>query len=115
MLFCLETVVEIQSKGPLSAVKICLKCIGAGHPLCHSDTKGRGQSSTDMQGEDNEKRGGRRQGASANAWRDHDTGSNSQSGGTLGIHGKGEEWLYRHDTCLVDTNKGDNYLIISLC
>ena len=47
-------VVEIQSKGPLSAVK---KCIGVGHPLCHS--KGRG--------EDNKKRGGSGQGVAANA------------------------------------------------
>ena len=32
-----------------------------------------------MQGEDNKNRGGRRQGAAANAWGDHDTGSKSQS------------------------------------
>ena len=46
-----------------------------------------------MQGEDNKKRGGRRQGAAANAWGDNDTGSKSQSSGSLGNGGKGEEWL----------------------
>ena len=36
-----------------------------------------------MQGEDNKKERGRGQEAAANAWRDHDTGSQSQSGGNL--------------------------------
>ena len=49
-----------------------------------------------MQSEDNKKRGGRGQGAAANAWGDHDTGSKSQSGVNLGNSGKGADWLYRH-------------------
>ena len=52
--------------------------------------------SIDIQGEDNKKRGGSGQGAAANAWKDHHTGSKSQSGSNLGNDGKGKEWLYRH-------------------
>ena len=51
-------IVEIQSKGPLSAFKKCLKCIGVGRPLCHNiDTKVRGEQSIDIQGEGSKKRG----------------------------------------------------------
>ena len=52
--------------------------------LCHINTRGKGWQSIDMQGENNKKRWGRRQGAAANAWGDHDTGSESQSGSNLG-------------------------------
>ena len=56
------------------------------------------------------KRRGRGQGMAANAWGDYDT--KSQSGGNLGNDGKGDEWLYKH--VVVDKNKGDNYVTISL-
>ena len=70
--------VEIQSKGPLSAVKKYLKYIEVGHRLCHSIyTKGRTEQSTDIQGKDDKMRGGSGQGTAANAWGDHDTGSKS--------------------------------------
>ena len=59
-------------------------------------TTGRGEQSIDIQGEDNKKRGKSWQGAAANAWGDHDTGSKSQSGGNLGKGGKDKELLYRH-------------------
>ena len=62
----------------------------------HPGTKGRGELSIAIHGEDNEKRGRSRQGAATNAWEDHDTGSNSQSSSNLGNAGKGKEWLYRH-------------------
>ena len=54
------------------------------------------------------KRGERWQGAAGNAWRDHDTGSKSQSCGNLG----NDEGCFI-DTWLVDKNKGDNYKVIS--
>ena len=42
--------------------------------LCHIiTTRGRGEQSIDMQGEDNKKRVGRGQGAAANTWGDHDS------------------------------------------
>ena len=47
-----------------------------------------------MQQEENKKRGGRGQGAAANAWGDHDTGLKSQSGNNLVNGEKGKEWLY---------------------
>ena len=51
--------------------------------FCHSNIRGRGEQSIDVQREDNKKRGGRGQGAADNAWGDHDTGSKSQSGGNF--------------------------------
>ena len=43
----------------------------------------------------------------------HDTRSKSQNGSNLGNGGKGEEWLYTiTDRCLVDKNKGDNYVLL---
>ena len=72
----------------------------------------RGEQSNDMQGEDNTRRGGRGQGAAANAWGDHDTGSMDQSGGNLGNGGKVKSGFL--NTWLGDKNKGDNYVVISL-
>ena len=86
-------------------LEVCI--IGVGHPLCHS----RGEKSICIQGEDNKKRGGSRQGPAANTWGDHDTGSKSQSGGNLVNDGKGKECI---DMWSVDKNKGDNYVVISL-
>ena len=59
-------------------------------------TKGRGEQSIDIHGEDNKKRGSSEQGAAANAWGNHDTVSRYKSGGNLGNDGKGKEWPYRH-------------------
>ena len=56
--------------------------------LCYSNTRGRGE-----QGEDNKKRGERRQGAATNAWEDHDTGSKSQSGSNFCDGGFIDMWL----------------------
>ena len=65
-----------------------------------------------MQGEDYKKNIGNGQRAAANAWGDHDTRSKSQSCGNLGNGGKGKQWLYTR--WLVDKNKEDNYVVISL-
>ena len=62
----------------------------------HPGTKGRGELSIAIQGEDNKKRGRSGQEAATNAWEDHDTGSKSQSSSNLGNGGKDKEWLYRH-------------------
>ena len=56
--------------------------LGTHYAVVYTGTKGRGEQSIDIQGEDNKKRGGRGQGAAAHAWGDHDTGPKSQSGGT---------------------------------
>ena len=56
----------------------------------------RGEQSIDIYREKIIKREGSGQGAAANAWGYHETGSKSQRGGNLGSGGKGKEWLYRH-------------------
>ena len=84
--------VEIQSKGSLSAVKKCLKCIGVGLHYAIVYTKGRGEQSIDMQGENNKKRGERRQEV---AFGDNDTGSKSQSSSNLGNVGNVKERIHR--------------------
>ena len=57
-------------------------------------TKGRGEQSIDIQGEDN-KKSGEGEGSGSKCMGDHDTGSKSQSGGNLANGEKGKEWLYR--------------------
>ena len=52
------------------------------------------------------------QGETASAWGDQDAGSKSQSEGNLGNGGKGESSFI--DLWLVDKNKGDNYVVISI-
>ena len=86
--------VEIQSKGPLSAVKKCLKYIGVGSHYAIVQciyTKGMGEQSIDIQGLHNKKRGGSEQGVAANAQGDHDIGPKSQSDSNLDNGGKGKE------------------------
>ena len=71
-------------------------------------TKGRGEQSIDIQGENNTKRGGSGQGAAANAWGDHVTGSKSQSGCYL----EGRVRSGSRDTWLVDKKKGGNFTLV---
>ena len=86
--------------------------LGTHYAIVYTNGRGEQRTCIDTQGDINKKRGGSGQGSAANAWGNHDTGSKSQSSCNLDNGERGKERLYRQR--LVDKNKGDNYVVISL-
>ena len=73
----------------------------------------KGEQSIDMQGEENKKRGGRGQGAAANAWVIMIQDQRAKEALIWAMVGGVKNGFI--DRWLVDKNKGDNYVVISLC